>query len=548
MTTRGWLTLGLPVVLAIGMAHFEAAPPASAAAAPAATAKPRNMIFVLVDDLRYDGMGFLQPEIQTPNIDRLAHEGTYFPNTVVTTSLCSPSRATFLTGLTTRNHRVVDNNNSSEEGLVFFPSYLQKVGYQTAFFGKWHMGQSSDAPRPGFDKWVSFLGQGVYFPNPRTTLNVDGKSVPQKGYITDELTDYAMDWLEKERDPAKPFFLYLSHKAVHTEPQPAPRHEHQYDSTEFRIPASAANTPENYEGKPMWVYNQRNTWHGIDFFFHSDAKMTDYLKAYYATLSAVDDSLGRLLQYLERNGLEQDTMVVFTSDNGFLIGDHGLIDKRNAYEGSVRIPMVVWAPGLVPAGATNPGRIRNLDFAPTFLDVAHAPEPPQFEGTSALPLMSGAVAPGDWKPGDFVYEYYWEWNFPMTPTTFAIERGRMKYIQYHGIYDLEELYDLASDPDEMHNLIDDPARLETKIALRKALFDQLTNADGRHAVPFTERFSRGAVRRDRDGTGAAPFPDDWLVEPNRADRYDDIFPDSEAKAKAQREGRPFFPVPTARHP
>jgi arylsulfatase A-like enzyme len=553
MTIRGWLAVGVPVALAIGSVPFHTARPAAAASraatqGDAGAPRPRNMVFILIDDLRYDGMGFLQPEVKTPNIDLLARGGAYFPNTVVTSSLCSPSRATILTGETTGNHRIVDNNNSSEEGLVFFPSYLQRAGYQTAFIGKWHMGQTSDAPRPGFDKWVSFFGQGEYFPRPGLTLNVDGKRVPQKGYITDELTDYAMEWLQKERDPAKPFFLYLSHKAVHTDPLPAPRHAHQYDTTNFRIPASAANTPENYRGKPMWVYNQRNTWHGIDFFYNTDMKMTEYLKGYYATLSAVDDGVGRLLDYLKQNGLEQDTMIVFTSDNGFLIGDHGLIDKRNAYEGSVRIPMVVYAPGLVPAGVTNPGRIRNLDFAPTFLDVAHVAAPPQFEGVSALPLMTGKVAPADWKPGDFVYEYYWEWNFPMTPTTFAIERDRVKYIQYHGVYDLEELYDLDSDPDEMHNLIDDPSRLETKIALRKALFEQLADAQGRHAVPYTERFSRGVVRRDRDGTGAAPFPAEWLVEPNRPDRFDDMFPDSEAKLKAEREGKPYFPVPSRPRP
>jgi arylsulfatase A-like enzyme len=534
MRIRAWLAPAAPIALALASTPFYAAAPAE---------RPRNIVFILLDDLRYDGMGFLQPEVQTPNIDRLAHEGIYFPNTVVTSSLCSPSRATILTGLTTRNHHVVDNNNSSEAGLVFFPSYLQRAGYETAFFGKWHMGQASDAPRPGFDKWVSFLGQGEYFPRPGLMLNVDGRHVPQKGYITDELTDYAMQWLEKERDPGKPFFLYLSHKAVHTEPLPAPRHAHQYDTTRFSIPASAANTPENYRGKPMWVYNQRNTWHGVDFAYNSDVKMPEYLKSYYATLSAVDDSVGRLLRYLKESGLARTTMIVFTSDNGFLIGDHGLIDKRNAYEGSVRIPMVVYAPGLVPAGVTNPGRIRTLDFAPTFLDVAHVPEPKQFEGQSALPLMTGAIAPKDWKPGDFIYEYYWEWNFPMTPTTFAIERGRLKYIQYHGVYDLEELYDLDSDPDEMHNLIDDPAHLQDKITLRKALFDQLADASGRHAVPFTERFSRGVVRRDREGTGAAPFPEEWLVEPNRPDRFDDMIPDSEAKLKAHRQGRPLFPVP-----
>ena len=202
---------------------------------------------------------------------------------------------------------------------------------------------------------------------------------------------------------------------------------------------------------------------------------------------------------------------------------------------------MVSAPGLVPAGVTNPGRIRNLDFAPTFLDVAQVAKPPQFEGQSALPLLTGQVAAKDWQPGDFVYEYYWEWNFPMTPTTFAIERDRLKYIQYHGVYDTEELYDLEQDPEEMNNLIDDPSRLRAKTALRKAVFDQLADARGQHAVPFTERFSRGVVRRDRQGSGASPFPDRWLVEPNRPDRFNDMLPDNEAKLEAEREGRSVLP-------
>lgn len=543
---------------ALGLASVAAPLPAREVPAPAkaavpAAAKPKNVIFVIVDDLRYDGMGFLQPQLRTPNIDRMAREGTYFPNTVVTSALCSPSRATILTGETARNHRIVDNNNSSEEGLTFFPALLQKAGYQTSFIGKWHMGNDDDNPRPGFDKWVSFRGQGAYFPTTgipaaaaaagkRNMLNVDGKPVPQAGYITDELTDYAMNWLDKERDKSKPFFLYLSHKAVHSDPLPAPRHRGQYDKVTFAIPDTAADTPENRRGKPMWVYNQRNTWHGIDFFYNSDMKMTEYLRYYYSTLSAVDDSLGRIFDYLRKNKLDRDTMVVFTSDNGFLIGDHGLIDKRNAYQGSVRVPLLVWQPGSVPAGATNPGRVRNLDYAPTFLDLAGVQRPANFEGKSALPLMTGKLAAKDWTPQDFVYEYYWEWSFPMTPGTFAIQRGDMKYIQYYGVYDTDELYDLARDPDERHNLINEPAYLQSKIELRKALFAQLADREGRHAIPYGQRLSIGSVRRGRTGPGAAPFPDEWLVEPNRADRLDDILPDSPAKQKAKAEGRPYMPV------
>lgn len=227
---------GAALITAIGQPAIAAGQtgpqPATPATAPAGQ-HPRNVIFILLDDLRFDGMGFLQPGLRTPNIDRLAKGGTYFPNTVTTSSLCSPSRATILTGMTARNHGIVDNNNSSEAGLTFFPSYLQQVGYQTAFIGKWHMGNDTDAPRAGFDKWISFKGQGHYYPTTDlpsaavaagkvNMLNVDGKEVPQKGYITDELTDYALNWLEKERDARKPFFLYLSHKAVHSDPLPPP--------------------------------------------------------------------------------------------------------------------------------------------------------------------------------------------------------------------------------------------------------------------------------------------------------------------------------------
>lgn len=513
---------------------------------------PTNIIFVLVDDLRYDAMGFLTPGLQTPHIDTLARDGVYFPNAVVTSSLCSPSRATILTGQTARNHGVVDNNNSSEEGLIFFPSYLQQAGYQTGFFGKWHMGFDTDAPRTGFDKWVSFKGQGTYFPTEllspeqvaagdRQMLNVDGKAVERAGYITDELTDYAMEWLEKERDVSKPFFLYLSHKAVHSDPLPPERYKSQYNDLTIKLPASMANTPENNAGKPMWVRNQRNSWHGADFPYHTDNPMTEQVRDYYRTLSPVDDSLGRIMAYLKKNKLDKNTMVVFYSDNGFMIGEHGLIDKRNAYEPSVRVPMIVWAPGKVPRGVTNPAVVRNLDLAPTFLDIAEVAKPAQMEGKSFLPVAEGKLDEKTWNPGDFVYEYYWEWSFPQTPTTFAIARDRVKYIQYHGVWDLEELYDLKTDPDEMRNLINDPAWLETKITLRQALFDQLGNSKGEHVVPYTRKTSSGLVDRNINGSRAADFPADWYVEPNLPTKMNDLFADSPAKAKADAAGKRYRP-------
>ncbi|MGH6998516.1 MAG: sulfatase/phosphatase domain-containing protein, partial [Phenylobacterium sp.] len=313
-----------------------------------------------------------------------------------------------------------------------------------------------------------------------------------------------------------------------------------YKDLDIKLPASAVDTPENRAGKPMWVQNQRNSWHGVDFAYHSSRDVADYFRDYYRTLSAVDDSVGRTLDYLRKHRLEKNTLIVFMSDNGFLMGEHGLIDKRNAYEPSVKVPMVAYAPGMLPKGAVNEARVRNLDVAPTLLDVAGAKAPPQFEGRSILPVASGKVAAKDWVEDDFVYEYYWEWTFPQTPTTFAIEHGKLKYIQYHGIWDLEELYDLSKDPGEMTNLIDDPDYLQAKIDLRGRLFARLANDKSEHVIPYSYRYSAGVVWRDKDGPKAADFPPQWQVAPDRPDRLNGAFPDSPAKAAADKAGRRYL--------
>ena len=315
----------------------------------AAEARP-NIIFILTDDQRHDALGFLNGNIETPNMDRLAGEGVHFRNAFVTTSLCSPSRASILTGLYAHAHGVVDNlKRSIAPGIVFFPQDLQAAGYETAYVGKWHMGLHSDEKQPGFDYWVSFSGQGSYWPDEDSVFNVDGARVPQRGYITDELTDYALDWL-RERDQARPFFLYLSHKAVHADFRAAKRHKGLYSDVEFPLPESSADKPEYYEGKPMWVRNQRNSWHGVDFAYHGDLDISGYMRDYYRTLAAVDESLGRLLAWIDDQGNAEETVIVFMGDNGFLFGEHGLIDKRNAYEASMRIPLLAHAPGRFPAG------------------------------------------------------------------------------------------------------------------------------------------------------------------------------------------------------
>lgn len=480
--------------------------------------KPRNVIFILTDDQRYDALGFLNPVIDTPNMDRLAKEGAYYPNAFVTTALCSPSRATILTGQYMHNHGVVDNNEPIRDGTRFFPQYLQQAGYATAFIGKWHMGGHLDDPQPGFDHWVSFKGQGDYYPRADHPLNVDGKHVPQKGYITDELTDYAIDWLDKGRDGDKPFFLYLSHKAVHADFYPAKRHEKLYSERQIPLPESYADTPENYEGKPLWVQNQRNTWHGVDFPYHMDLDLRDFLLRYYQSLAAVDDSLGRILAYLEESGELDNTVILFMGDNGFLFGEHGLIDKRNAYEESMRVPLLAMAPGLIEPGSVVDEVVANLDIAPTVLDIAGIEEKPaQFEGLSFLPLTLGRQDANSWRKG-LLYEYYWEFNYPHTPTTFALREKDYKFIMYHGVYDTEELYDLRNDPREMVNIVDRPEHRARRIAMRRRVHELLADRQGRHLVPYTEKYSSGAVLRSRDGKPAGDFPKRWLRDGTPPDR------------------------------
>jgi arylsulfatase A-like enzyme len=493
---------------------------ADAAAADQVHAAERmNVIFILTDDQRYDELGFMNPVLETPHMDRLAQEGVHFRNAFVTTSLCSPSRASILTGQYMHNHGVVDNNSGIAEGTKFFPMYLQELGYETAFFGKWHMGEAAsskgelDDPQPGFDHWLSFAGQGHYYPVVRNgkvnQININGKHVPQKGYITDELTDYTLDWLSHQRDAAKPFFVYLSHKAVHSNFAPPKRYENLYADAEMPVPESQADTEENYRGKPMWVKNQRNSWHGVDFPYHSTLDVQEYKRQYHRALTAVDDSIGRIDAWLRENGLADNTIIMLMGDNGFMFGEHGLIDKRNAYEESMRVPLLAFIPGLDQPGRVVEEIAAGIDIGPTVLDIAGATSmPEQFEGGSLLPLALGEK-PEHWRE-DLLYEYYWEFNYPMTPTTFALRTERFKLIQYHGIWDIEELYDLQNDPREMNNLIDDPDYLEVRVRLRKELHRRLANNRGEYVIPYTEKWGPGAHSRNRNGSTAAEFPEGWL--------------------------------------
>ena len=496
-------------------------------------AQPYNVIYILTDDQRYDELGFMNPILDTPNMDRIAEQGLHLKNAFVTTSLCSPSRASILTGQYMHNHGVVDNNKPPAADTIFFPKYLQEAGYDTAFIGKWHMGESGsttreqDDPQPGFDHWVSFAGQGSYYPNVNrngqaSRFNINGEHVLQQGYITDELTDYAVDWLDN-RDDTKPFFMYLSHKAVHANFAPAERHIDQYADAVIPVPDSQADTSENNAGKPLWAQNQRNSWHGVDFPYHSFLDVQAYKLEYHRALSAVDDSIGRLFTWLEENNHADDTYIVLMGDNGFMFGEHGLIDKRNAYEESMRVPLLIMGPGIAPNSVMEE-IIANIDIAPTMLDIAGVAPAEQFDGQSFYPLIQGEPVE-DWRT-ELLYEYYWEFNYPSTPTTFALRTDDYKFIQYHGVWDTEELYDMRNDSAEMHNLIEDSQYLGVVAELRAKLFARLENSEGDHAVPYTEKFGHGAIFRQEDRSKAAEFPDSWLRTGDEDDLRNFFTPDA----------------------
>ena len=483
-----------PIATAALLLAALAAPPAPASAQ-APRAAPRNVVFILGDDHRHDFMSFVKsapPFLRTPNLDRMRAGGAHVRNAFVTTSLCSPSRASILTGQYAHRHGVVDNTSPIPKGTTFFPELLQRAGWRTAYVGKWHMGEDagSDRPRPGFDHWVSFRGQGVYTD---PLLNVNGEQRQMRGYTTDVLTDLALEWLRAQRGADRPFFLYLAHKAVHAEFVPAPRHAGRYASAAIPRPPTMASTEANYRGKPDWVRAQRGSWHGVDHMYHGAMDFDGFYRAYTETLLALDESVGRVLDYLEESGLARNTLVVYTSDNGFVLGEHGLIDKRHAYEESIRVPMVAWAPGWIAPGSTVETLVRNIDIAPTLLDLAGVRPPADrpIDGRSVLPALRGERLAS---PGEMLYEYYWEYAFPHTPTTFALRGDRWKYIYYHGVWDTSELYDLASDPEERVNLIGVPALADTVRSMRARLFDRL-EATGGMQIPVRRGDWQAAERK-----------------------------------------------------
>ena len=444
-------------------------------AAPARASELPNIVFVLVDDMRWDQLGITgHPFMKTPNLDRIGREGAVFTNAFVTTPLCSPSRASFLTGQYPHTHRIINNDRNGlsliSHKLVTFPQLLRRAGYETAFIGKWHMGYD-DTRRPGFDLWISFIGQGLFLD---PVVNVDGVRSQYTGYMTDLLNDWAVEFVTQPRN--KPFLLYLSHKAVHNPYLPAERHQGLYAGKKA---PQAPEIPGDRDGKPALRReapavdirtvegaspepSEPRYGRGTD----NDSIYLDHCRA----LAAVDEGMGQIFDALERTGQLDNTLIIFTSDNGFTFGEHGEYNnKRVAYEESLRVPLLMRYPKLIPAGSVRDQLVLNVDIAPTLYDLTGVEAPIPVHGKSLLGVMADGNAP---LRDAFLAEYFLEKVTPRHATWQAVRTKEWKYIEYPDLEGMNELYHLSEDPGEYRNLVNLSAYREQLENMQEALAEE----------------------------------------------------------------------------
>lgn len=460
------------------LSSFALAPFARAARRP-------NIVFMLLDDLRADELHCTgHPFVETPNIDRIAAEGVMFQNAFVTTPLCSPSRASFLTGQYTHTHGIIDNTDRSARSreLVTFPALLHASGYESAFMGKWHMGVD-DSPRPGFDHWISFKGQGTYN-NP--DLDINGKSVKAKGYTTDVFSEHAAEFLGRRHE--KPFILFLAHKAVHPEvvqyadghvSDPngglflfAERHKSLYAGKRFPRRPNAASGPHNQPALERQLP-------GVPPLSPKTGTPDETIRNRARMVKAVDEGFGRMMEALERTGQLDNTVIVVTSDEGYFFGEHGLsYERRLAYEESIRIPMLMRYPRLARKGTKIDSFALNIDMAPTMLQLAGLDRRPDMHGRSLVPLFEGRAA--RWRTS-FLVEHFSDRVFPRAEHMGyqCVRTDRSKYIHYYDLKGMDELYDLKRDPYEMDNLAGAPAARPALEAARRELVKLLQASGGK---------------------------------------------------------------------
>ena len=475
--------------------------PVLLAAGPAAADGPKrpNIVFIFSDDHAYQAIsayGDPRKLLDTPNIDRIARGGTRFDRCLVPNSICGPSRATVLTGKYSHANGFYNNTNSRFDGSqVTFPKLLQTAGYQTAIVGKWHLVSEPT----GFDYWQILPGQGRYY-NPPMIDN--GKRVQHDGYVTDVITDLSLDWLNK-RDKSKPFLLMCQHKAPHREWSPALRHlghdkdrnyptpdtlfddyagrgkaEHQQDMT---IAKTMTRLDLKFTYPPGMTDEQKKEWDRYykprnDAFERKDVdhkamvhwRYNRYMHDYLGCIKAVDESVGKLLDYLDREGLADNTIVVYSSDQGFYLGEHGWFDKRWIFEESVRTPLLVRWPGVTKPGTTNADIVSNLDFAPTFLEAAGVAAPTGVQGRSLVPVLKGQT-PADWRKS--LYYHYYEYPGPHSVHRhYGVVTDRYKLVRfYEPAVNEWELFDLKTDPHELTSVYGKPEYAEVQKQLAAEL-------------------------------------------------------------------------------
>jgi arylsulfatase A-like enzyme len=447
--------------------------------------KRPNIVLIMSDDHAAHAMSCYGSKINhTPNLDRIAREGMRFTNAFVTNSICTPSRAVILTGKYSHLNGV-SVFNRFDGGQQTFPKLLQQAGYQTAIVGKWHL--FSDPT--GFDYWNILPGQGLYHD---PVMIEQGQSKKLKGYVTDLITDHAIGYLEK-RDRNRPFCLLVHHKAPHRQWAPDERHAKMYDDVTVPMPdnyfddyrhrsPAAAEATMRIARDAVKSDLKQDPPLGLSGKALAEWKYQRYIKDYLRCVASVDDNVGRLLDYLDRTKLAENTLVIYTSDQGFFLGEHGWFDKRFMYEESLRMPLVVRYPGHVPAGATCDRMVLNLDFAPTLLELAGVKAPLDMQGRSMAPLLAGQT-PADWRTTMYYRFYHYPQHHRVQPH-YGVRSERYKLIYFDKL-GAWELFDLAQDPREMRSVYDDPkyAAVAAELKVELARLRKLYRDDDSHIVP-----------------------------------------------------------------
>jgi len=469
----------------------------------AATPSRPNILFIMADDHAWQAVSAYNESrhlIQTPNIDRLAHEGMRFDRCLVVNSLCGPARASILTGTYSHINGFYNNVNCRFDGSqITFPKLLQQAGYQTAMIGKWHL----ESDPTGFDHWEILPGQGIYY-NP--TMIRDGQRIKHPGYVTDIITDMSLDWL-KQRDPNKPFMLLCWQKAPHREWEPALR-DLNFDHD--RVYPQPDNLFDDYSGRGLAEHDQnmtiertmqmkgdcklatpkdlspeqRTTWDAYyaprnKAFLEKNLsgkelvewKYNRFMHDYLGCIKGVDDSVGRILKYLDDSGLATNTIIIYSSDQGFFLGEHGWFDKRWIFQESARTPLLIRWPDMIKPGSVNTDLVSHLDLAETFLQAAGAPIPDRMQGRSLLPIFSGTT-PADWRKA-FYYHYYEYPFFHNVHPHYGVitDRYTLAHFYYPDV-DYWELFDRAKDPHEMKSVFGDPDYAELQTNLMQEVFRQ----------------------------------------------------------------------------